>query len=183
MAHSLCCVAPSTDDHTKAISGSPRFMLMWKCSLTPLIELGPGRPLCPPRAKPGPFYSCSLLGRGRHHEGNAGNYCSWHIGAHDEWRKCLQIECERQSSVSKSGSGNLCEPVVLLVENDPQGAQGQALRPRRSSLSRRASLSNGAPVPDTPGPGPLRAWGMGGVAWPALLHRLCQRSTWRSVSR
>jgi hypothetical protein len=39
------------------------------------------------------------------------------------------VECERVSSLSKSGSGNLFEPVVLLVENDPQGAQAdQALR-------------------------------------------------------
>jgi hypothetical protein len=54
-ARSLYCAATSTNDHTKAISNSARFMLMWGCSLTPLIERGPGLPLCPPRAKPGPF--------------------------------------------------------------------------------------------------------------------------------
>jgi hypothetical protein len=104
-------------------------MLIWACSLTPLIEPGPGLPLCPPRAKPGPSaFLSDLCGRGRHHESKAGNHHHRHVGAHDEWRKCLPVECERVSSLSKSGSRDLCEPVVLLVENDPQGAQAdQAL--------------------------------------------------------
>ena len=42
----------------------------------------------------------------------------WHIGAHDQWRKRIPIEREWVSVVPQSGSGNLCEPVVLLVEDN-----------------------------------------------------------------
>jgi hypothetical protein len=80
----------------------------------------------------------------RHHEDNAGSSCSWLIGAHDKWRERIPVESKRLSIVFKSGSGNLCEPVVLLVEDQPQGATqgGQALRPRRRRGPRGVRAAN-----------------------------------------
>jgi hypothetical protein len=41
-------------------------------------------------------------------------------------RKCLSIQCERKPIVSKSGSRDLCEQVVLLVEDKPPQGPSQA---------------------------------------------------------
>jgi hypothetical protein len=124
-------------DHTNAISTPTRNMLVSKLLFPPRARSRP-TPV-PPHARPGPSLTPGGWGRGRieglrHHESNAGNCHSRRIDAHDGWRKCLPVECERESVVRKSGSRNLCEPVVLLVEDEPleSEANGQALSTLRA---------------------------------------------------
>jgi hypothetical protein len=107
--------------------------------MTPHVSLIPATPV-PLHARSGSPSKPGGCGkkrqRKRHHESNIGNHYPWLSGADDKRRKRLPIECERESVVRKSGSGNLREPVVLLVENEPREGEAhgdQALRPRRAA--------------------------------------------------
>lgn len=82
------------------------------------------------------------------HEDHAGSFCgSWPFGARDKWRERIPIEGKRLSIISKLRPARVCESVVLLVENQPQG-EGQAdqtLRSRRVRASSRQEGRGGAP--------------------------------------
>jgi hypothetical protein len=44
------------------------------------------------------------------------------VGTRDEWSECLPIQSKRLPIVPELRPAGVSEPVVLLVEDDPQGA-------------------------------------------------------------